>query len=486
MSVAANNIAQSSDSEDLDPLLDLQITFELKEIRAFDKIDLIGDPDFYLKVFVNDVEHVSPVWKNQKYVTENWQFTQDVPDDIENVNIKIQLWDKNLLRDKLCDISFNDADDPISYDVDIVYNLKTGHWFGDDFIYPSDLVFDRSGYGRLNGCDDNSVYENDRDCELWFNIYQNDFDGDGIPYWTEVNVYNTDPEFDDTGRDDDNDGVPIEWEFKWGNYVEYDWYTDKYYHYWYYDPFVWEDHKNIDIDEDGIDNYEEYLTSDWGSDPYRDDLFIEVDQMETGPNGEGPNVLPDGSRDLLRTAFDRKNIVLHLDDGSLEISESDMIPFDELTPREELVDIYDDYFLNNDPDNWKEGVFHYSVICYDGTYNGYAFSGDGLHVNCFQLSTKYVDPKVNLNVKRDKAIPYASVFMHETGHNLGIFHQNTPGCDDQYSSNIYMINWWKWGPYKSCMNYRYTYRLIDYSDGSRGRNDFDDWDTLDLTFFQRD
>lgn len=34
------------------------------------------------------------------------------------------------------------------------------------------------------------------------------------------------------------------------------------------------------------------------------------------------------------------------------------------------------------------------------------------------------------------------------------------------------------------MNYRYIYTdLMDYSDGSHGRNDFDDWGTLDLTSF---
>ena len=28
------------------------------------------------------------------------------------------------------------------------------------------------------------------------------------------------------------------------------------------------------------------------------------------------------------------------------------------------------------------------------------------------------------------------------------------------------------------------YKIVDYSDGSRGRNDFDDWDRIDLTAFQ--
>ena len=36
------------------------------------------------------------------------------------------------------------------------------------------------------------------------------------------------------------------------------------------------------------------------------------------------------------------------------------------------------------------------------------------------------------------------------------------------------------------MNYGYMYRLVDYSDGSRGKNDFDDWDRMDLTYFQGD
>lgn len=33
------------------------------------------------------------------------------------------------------------------------------------------------------------------------------------------------------------------------------------------------------------------------------------------------------------------------------------------------------------------------------------------------------------------------------------------------------------------MNYRYVFKLVDYSDGSHGENDFDDWGHLDLTQF---
>lgn len=48
--------------------------------------------------------------------------------------------------------------------------------------------------------------------------------------------------------------------------------------------------------------------------------------------------------------------------------------------------------------------------------------------------------------------------------------------------------WWKFRPYKSIMNYGhiycFLYDLVDYSDGSRGKNDFDDWSNLDLLYFE--
>jgi hypothetical protein len=236
LDIPFKKIVSKNTGEDIDPLVDLEITITIKEIRAFDKIDRIGDPDFYVVLIVNGEKYKSPIWKNQKHVTEEWSQTIDVPDDVENVDITIQLWDWNPLRDKICDISENNGFFRKNYDVDIIYNLKTGHWFGEDYIFPNINWADKSGYGRLNGCDDNSIYQNDRDCELFFDITQNDYDGDGIPYWTEVYVYGTDPTVDDRGRDDDNDGVPIEWEHKWGNLIYYNQRNDTYEFWWFYDP----------------------------------------------------------------------------------------------------------------------------------------------------------------------------------------------------------------------------------------------------------
>jgi len=484
-------------SDDIDPLVDLAVTVKIKEIRALDKIDLVGDPDFYVKMFINGVEHTSPIWHNQKYVKPNWSITQDVPDNEEFVNITIQLWDWNLGKDKMCDISINDQANPNKYYVALFYNLKSGHWMGDDYIYPRSIIFDLSGYGRLNGCDDNSIYQNDKDCELLFDISQNDYDGDGIPYWTELNVFHTDPTVDNRGEDADHDGVPIEWEYEWGHSFGYNHSSGEIENRWMYDPFVWEDHRNLDSDDDGLDNVEEYLASQWGSDPFRKDIFLEIDQMELGPNGEGVYI-PELSKDLIRDAFSKHNIVLHIDDGSMGGGE--LVLFDNSTTDEELQDIYFNYFLHGDPNNWRRGAFHYAIIAYHSArYAGFVFGttadGENYTLDSLQISTDmhetfpFKNPIYNslrrksFNREYQREIVYAGAIMHETGHTLGVGSWNAPGCDNPLSV-FPKRDWWKFHSYRSCMNYDNTYYLVDYSDGSHGKNDFDDWGNIDLTFFQ--
>ena len=473
-------ISSTQDEGNIDPLVDLEVTFTIKEIRALDKIDFIGKPDFYVKVFINDEVRQSPTWRNQKYVNESWSTTVDVDDYEQNVSIKIQLWDKFILRDQLCDLSENNEYFRHKHDIELIYNLKTGHWRGDDYIYPYLAWADPSGYGRLNGCDDNSIYQRDRDCLILFDITQNDYDGDGIPYWTEVNVYGTDPMVDDTGSDNDSDGVPIEWEHKWGNLIYRNWHTGNIEFYFFYHPFVAEDHDHLDPDHDGLDNIEEYLTSEWGSDPFRKDVFVELDQMEAGPNGEPASELTDQAKDLLRDAFDKQNIVLHIDDGCMGGGE--WIPFElELNHSDGLPRVYRDYFLHGNESNWRKGVFHYGLVIYDGTFNGFVFHAADDYDGAFQISSKYVDKKDIIPTARRKAVSYASVYMHELGHTLQI---DIPGGHDEKSKAFWQPHWWKFRAYKSCMNYGYTYFLVDYSDGSRGRNDHDDWSNLDLVAFQ--
>ena len=85
-------------------------------------------------------------------------------------------------------------------------------------------------------------------------------------------------------------------------------------------------------------------------------------------------------------------------------------------------------------------------------------------------------------------VVYASCYMHELGHTLGLDwllgHQTPEGYGPQYPL------WWLTRSYKSIMNYGYMYGflydLVDYSDGSRGKNDYDDWSNIDFSYFDRD
>jgi hypothetical protein len=498
----------AGDGQDFDPLCDVQVTFELKTIRSLErtqyqtgvnkKIDALSDPDFYVTVTINDSKFQSPVYKNTKYVYDaNWTVTVDVPDDQEFVTLDIRLWDWNIGLDTACDIS-SIYDDTFfrNYDVRISYSIATGTWNGDDFVNSEQWQIDPSGYGRVNGCDDRSYYDRERDCELWFDVYQTDPDGDGIPYWTEVNVLGTDPTVDNTGWDGDHDGCPIEWETKWGHQMYFDHQTNTTYHWWIYDPIGPDNHSTLDPDHDGLENTEEYLTSQWGSDPFRPDLFVELDQMEKGSLGRMVQ-FPENSKEMLNTAYDTRNIVFHLDDGCMGGGES--IPFtSETLTRDNLTMLYYQYFLHGDLHNWRAGVFHYALNLYDAGWAGYVFdNGYTGHLDSLQISSKYHEqytfknPLYNtlrrstLNIREQRELVYATALMHELGHTLGIFHGNTPGCDEGRSVNPWRFYYWKYGPYKSVMNYRYIYSgLVDYSDGSRGKNDFNDWGNLDLTFFQ--
>lgn len=474
---------------DFDPLLDnITVTVTIKEIRALDRIDLLSDPDFYVVVTINDQEFTSDVWQNTKYVQgPDWAASVDVPKQDEFVNITIALWDKNTPKDRLCDIS-PDLDDLTNVrTAEITYSIAAGIWWGDDELG------DPSGYGRLSGCDDNSIYQQDRDCELWFSISQNDFDGDGFPYWLETEIYDTNPMISNLGEDADLDGIPIEWEYTYG-LAYYHWGHDEGY-YLVFDPFTWENHTDIDDDEDGLNNIEEYQTWQWGSDPFRQDLFMEIDQMEPQPGVKEPTI-PVETYELLRDSHAKYNIVWHVDDGRLGGGE--FIPYKANLQEADFETNYWVYFMHQDASNWRRGVFHWVFLGYNVTQTTpFTFGsriGNLRAIDCCYLPAVFLNSQVKVvplfsslvrgtfNSEKQRALIYAGVIMHETGHSLGL--NNFPGIDCHTGLWPWQINYWRYGPYKSVMNYRYVYSdLVDYSDGSRGKNDYDDWATIDLTRF---
>jgi hypothetical protein len=477
-----------SNTEDFDPLDgDISVTVTINEIRALKTIDSRSNPDFYLKVTINGKEFISDVWQDMMYVEHpNWNVSSEVPKDNEFVDVTIALWHKGDGGDVLCDLSPGNGDSTQARTAELTYSIATGIWFGDDYLK------DPSGYGRLSGIDDDSIYEQDDDCELWFTISQNDFDGDGFPYWLEVNMFNTSPLINNRGEDADGDGVPIEWEYTFG--VGYSEEGSDVGYYMLYNPFVWENHTALDPDKDGLNNIEEFKTWQWGSDPFRQDIFIEIDQMEIGPNGEG-SVVPTQAYDLIRDAHARHNIVWHIDDGRLGGGE--FIPFTDQMADVDLNDWYMAYFMHGDAQNWRRGVFRWCIASYDYTWApGFLFGSriNNIHaMDAVFISTKYHDMRATLfplfddlhlgiyTTEINRAYVYAGAIMHESGHTLGC---HAPGCDARKSVWPWQMNYWVYASYKSCMNYRYVYRgHVDYSDGTHGTNDYDDWGTIDLTVF---
>ena len=462
--VEASSVVKSGD--DIDPLVDISLTVDIVAIRALDEIENRSNPDFFINLFINGEEFISPTWNDQEYLYDIWSVQKDVADDIETVDIAIELWDSDDLLNTRCDISKKANVNDDGYGVNFVYNIKTGHWYGDDYS-----IGDGSGYGRVCGSGDGSIYTDENDCELWFNIYQNDYDNDTLPYWVETNVYGTDPTFDNTGEDFDLDGVPIEWEHRWG-----------------FNPLLWEDHEQYDPDQDSLTNIEEYLTRNFGSDPFRQDIFLELDYMEESPDG-AISVIPDEAIELLKNPFHRRNIVFHIDSGFVDGGE--ILPFDDNVVFDEVREIYNNNFLNNDTNHWKRGVFHYGVIVYSCTPRGYGFSGDVSPymgyipgTNGFIISSKQMEKNAQLPFAKSLEYYYGSAIMHEMGHNFGRRWGNPFGCDAQLSKRPWSIGYWIFGQYKSIMNYRYTYKIFDYSDGSHGRRDSNDWEAIDLMYFE--
>jgi hypothetical protein len=472
---------------DFDPLdSNITLTVNINEIRALKRIDWFSNPDFYVKVKINDQTFTSPVWENMRYVEHpGWSAFCEVPKDKEFVNVTIELWDKNAQIDRLCDISPDYGNFTQCRTAELTYSIAAGVWWGDD-----SLEEDPSGYGRLNGIDDNSIKQQDRDCELWFNITQTDYDGDGLPYWLEMNMYHTNPTVNNRGDDADHDDVPIEWEHTFG-LTFFEWgYEEGYYT--IYDPFFWENHTALDPDKDGLNNIEEYKAWQWGADPFRKDVFVEIDQMALGSNGEGAFV-PIQTYDIIRDSQARHNVVWHIDDGRLGGGE--IIPFKANISDNDLDDWYWQYFMHQDANNWRRGVFRWCIIVYKGTWaRGFTFASrvnKTWALDCFLIETDFHEMRSKLfpfidgcyrrtfNRTLNRACVYAGAMMHETGHTLGIY---APGVDDPTTVWPWQVDYWRYGPYRSVMNYRYIYNGVnDYSDGSRGKNDNDDWAMMDYT-----
>lgn len=260
--------------------------------------------------------------------------------------------------------------------------------------------------------------------------------------------------------DTDGDGAPDYWELKWG-----------------YNPSVWDDHQHLDPDNDALNNIEECYMDDYGSDPFQRDVFLEFDWTES-INSDATNRPPEQEVSRMVDAFARHNITLHVDNGSLGGGEE--LPARSFVSYADIVDLYWDYFLHNDLNNPRVRIFHYGIICDYSEGPGFAVMGWN-HLNAFIIGAQSLTENFPRYTRGWLAM---AASMHETGHTFGLIVTKYNGIDNHNTIKPYYKEFWEYRQYKSLLNYFYTYLMMDFSDGSHGRGDYDDWGNLDFSFFK--
>ena len=262
------------------------------------------------------------------------------------------------------------------------------------------------------------------------------------------------------GIDTDDDGCPDWWEEKWG-----------------YDPESKDNHSQLDPDYDALNNIEECFTDKWGSNPFYKDVFLEIDCI----NSSNPEITNKPSTELLekmKSRFKENNINLHIDTGNFGCGEE--IPYKEFLTHSDICNYYWDYFLHNDLNNPRKGIFHYILITnYNQDESQVAMGWD--HID-YAIVDAQGQCERHPSYSRERLVTYAS--MHELGHTFELFTEKNFAIDNVCAAIPLYREFWKYSRYKSCMNYRYVYSILDYSDGSRGKNDFDDWGNLNFSYFK--
>lgn len=432
-------------------------------------------PSFYYTVTVDDESGSTKGYVGETGVYTTWDTmgyesttTFDVDEERERSSVTI-----SIIEEQPAGLLGRRTEEVEVEKISLTYDYRTGRWSGDDYF------MDNDGMGHFLG----ETYE------VWFHLYQADYDHDGIPYWIERNVLGTDPAVDDSRLDPDNDGIPTDWEWWYG-----------------YDPFTYNDHATLDPDIDGIENREEYQIRAYFSNPFQPNIYIETDGMEKKGAIDIDHIFYKESQQMIIERFAQHGIWVFIDDGWKDGPPNGG---GELLPHvEELDDVlgkqmlafYTHHFADE-----RKGIFRYIVIAdKDGgfitpvSYNTFDAMCIGNSFN--SMLTRLAFTPREIRVQLAKAV------LHEMGHSIGLMPWTFPGNDimnrrsgDRYPSmsdeeyNGYVEN------YYSIMNYQYIYNkpfffsdethtyLFDYSDGSNGPPyDQNDWAHVYLPTFQID
>ena len=458
----------------ISPLENQGLIFEINRIRhrgLLEKLLQSGNswreqPSYYFISTMDGLEYISKDVKAlgsaSEILYEGWdtmfqenKVVRDVVEENLTSDIKLVIMEREsrgILNRKTQDVK--------KEEFKIEYDFRTGRWSGDDFFMDAD------GYGHYLG----------ENFEIWFNVYQTDYDNDGIPYWTEVNILHTDPRADDSYRDPDEDGIPTSWEWKWG-----------------YDPHTMNSHNILDPDIDGLENIEEYRMEKWFANPFTQDMYIEVDNMKPNPLGIKHEFWIESQQAVIER-FAQHGITMYIDNGwpsGLSNGGGEQLTYYKTVSQDSgmMLQYYNNHFSDD-----RKGIFRYYVVGHSGafTHPSKFFRYDTTHLatSLFERVVYQHLAFFHVPTQRTQRITIAGQFMHETGHQLGITPWTIEGCDNSSSFatgkelQTYIDIW---GNYYSTMNYYWLYRdktLIDYSDGTHGKNDQNDWLEIYLPHFQ--
>jgi len=458
----------------ISPLCTQGLILEINRIRCRDIVNVLmkpgtswrSTPQFYYIAKIDTVEQISKdisatahAKNEQLFNTWDTMFQENkmiaqVQQEQEKSDVTI-----SIMRRVPLGILGQRYQDEEQEKIQVVYDYKTGRWSGDDSWNDSD------GYGHYLG----------QNFEVWFNLYQTDYNHDGIPYWTEVNVYHLDPTVSHVNDDPNHDGIPIPWDWKWG-----------------FNPFANDSHAQQDPDHDGLTNLEEYQMRKYFANPYHQDVYLEVDNMAQENIFDEKHVLYPETSQFMIERYAQHNICLYIDNGwpdSPANGGGQFVPYYKVISQDSGMMLQ--YYLHYFPDE-RKGIFRYAIIANKA---GFDHPSEFNRYDCMAISTEY-NFLFSLGRKaftqRTKILAQASEVMHELGHSMCLKHAYEPGCDN----GSYNIKGQKqafldaWGNYKSCMNYYYfwDYSVIDYSDGSHGPGDSNDWVAIsqNMSYFKQE
>lgn len=356
--------------------------------------------------------------------------------------------------------------------VDLTFDYRTGRWTGEDYLK------DEDGYGHVLG----------DEYELWFNIYQSDYDHDYIPFWMEANIYGTDPTFNDGDKDPDNDGIPSWWEWKYG-----------------YDPLTWDNHELLDPDLDGIENIEEYMMADYFADPFHPDFYVEVDFMEKNPNKlfDLKHTMYKEAQQMLIEKLSQLGISMYFDDGWTDGPANgggEYVEFIETL--DEIVGGHMARWYKHNFADERKGVFRYLLIVYNAGFSTPSEFNTYDQI-CMDSSPLKVFTRQFAFTHRQRAVMQAKGLLHEFGHSMGLVPLLNYGVDNMPQGNLQWpeaITDEEWANinknYISIMNYNFVFVTLknfkaarthfDFSDGSHGEGDYNDIANIYLPTFQKD